>query len=107
MTRIEPLQKAAETAEQRTLLEGVRGNLGTTPNLLRVLAHSPAALRSYLKQSSALRNGVLSPKLAEQIAIAVSGANGCDYCAAAHSSFARRAGVSSEELDRNLHGGSG
>ena len=40
----------------------------------------------------------------EQIALTVAGANGCDYCASAHSSIGAQLGIASDELDRNLLG---
>ena len=41
---------------------------------------------------------ILDPKTKELIAIAVSAANGCEYCVAAHSASARQAGVTDEEI---------
>jgi AhpD family alkylhydroperoxidase len=63
-------------------------------------------LEGYLAFNSALGRGVLPAGLREQIAVAVAGANECDYCASAHTALGKGAGVSAEELARNLQGGS-
>lgn len=48
MPRIRPLDPAAAEGKAKQLLDGVQKALGTTPNLMRSLAHSPAALGAYL-----------------------------------------------------------
>lgn len=104
MSRIQPVEAEQETVEQKALLELAHDQLGAIPNLTRVLAHAPAALRAYLGQNAALQEGILDERLAEQLAVAVGGANGCDYCASAHTMLAAGAGVSADELSQNLHG---
>ena len=46
----------------------------------------------------------LSPRLREQIALATAGANGCGYCASAHTFLGKSLGVDEQELERNLSG---
>ena len=104
MSRIKPLEKQEIERDQRGLLEEARSIFGSTPNFLHVLAHSPAALRAYLGQVSFLSNGSLGPQMAAKLALTVSGANGSDYCASAHSALASNAGVSKEALAESLHG---
>ena len=91
-----PADPAAE------LLAAVKKKLGTVPNILSTLANSPAALEAYLAFSGALDNGLLSKALREQIALAVAGANECDYCASAHTFIAKSLGVENGEATRNL-----
>lgn len=69
-----------------------------TPNLMKVLAHSPAALQAYLDFVGALAGGVLDPKVREQIALTVGTANGCEYCVSAHTARSKGAGLSGDEL---------
>ena len=68
----------------RPLLNGVKAQLGSVPNLFRVLANSPAALGGYLGLNGALAKGALDPRTRERIALAVAEVNGCGYCLAAH-----------------------
>jgi AhpD family alkylhydroperoxidase len=62
------------------------------PNVFRVLAHAPAVLASYMQSSVALGKTSFSALKKESIFLATSQANGCDYCLAAHTLFASKAG---------------
>ena len=104
MQRISALNLDETPAASRALLEGVQRKIGIAPNLFRTMAHSSAALRAYLSQSEALSAGVLSAGIREQIALAIAGANQCDYCASAHTLMGRAAGVEDAELALNLGG---
>ena len=68
------------------------------------MAHSPAVLESYLNFRPALGSGSLSPQVREQIALAVSNANECLYCASAHMAIGKNLGVAEIELIENLQG---
>ncbi|MGO9172839.1 MAG: carboxymuconolactone decarboxylase family protein [Rhodomicrobium sp.] len=72
-------------AASRPLLEAVKKQLGTIPNLFRLVSNSPAALEGYLGLSGALAKGELSPATRERIALAIAEINGCNYCLSAHS----------------------
>src|SRR3546814_18508482 len=48
----------------------------------------------------ALGGGTLSPKVGEQIAVAIANRNRCEYCLAAHTALGRKAGASAEEMSR-------
>lgn len=104
MPRIQPIDHATATGQAKELLDGVKGAVGMVPNLYATFAQSPAVLEGYLGLSGALGKGVLSPALREQIALVVAGANGCDYCASAHTALGKMAGVEEGELTRNLAG---
>ena len=104
MPRLTPIDPAQAEGKAKALLDGVQKALGTTPNLLRTLAHSPAALQAYLDLGKALGGGSLSAKTREAIALTVAGENGCDYCASAHTAIGRQLGVAASELARNLEG---
>jgi uncharacterized peroxidase-related enzyme len=99
MMRIAPIEPATTTGQVRTLLSGVQKKHGFLPTLMRVLAHSPAALDGYLSFSAAPANGVLSRQLRERIAIAVAKANSCDCCLAGHRYYGRQSGLSEDELE--------
>lgn len=77
------LDAAPEAA--RPLLEAVSKQLGSVPNLFRLVANSPATLEGYLGLNGALGRGQLPLAVREGIALAVAEANGCGYCLAAHS----------------------
>ena len=85
MSRI-PTPATVDAAPQaaHALLNGVKAQLGSVPNLFRVLANSPAALGGYLGLHGALAKGALDARMRERIALAVAAVNGCGYCLAAH-----------------------
>ena len=102
MPRIQPIDPAQAEGKAKALLDGVHKTLGMTPNLMRTMANSPAVLDAYLGFGKALAGGSLSARLREQIALAVAGANGCEYCAAAHTALGKMLGLDSAELAANL-----
>lgn len=94
-------------AASRPLLEAVNKQLGTVPNLMKVLGNSPAALGGYLGLSGALGKGTLGAKTGERIALAVAEFNGCNYCLAAHSYLGKHlAKLDDAEIHANRSGGS-
>ena len=98
MSRIQLVDPESAEGKQKELLDGVQKKLGMTPNLLRGLANSPAALQTYLSASTALGEGNLSAQLREQIALAVAESNNCDYCLAAHSAVGKMVGLNQDEI---------
>ena len=81
--------------------------LGSVPNLFRVVGNSPAALEGYLGLNGALGKGRLEAKTRERIALAVAELNGCDYCLSAHSYLGKNlAKLDDAEMLANREGGS-
>ncbi len=79
-----PAVDAAPSASQ-PLLAAVKQQIGMVPNLMKVLAHSPAGLGAYLGLSGATAGGTLDGAVRERIALTTAEANGCEYCLSAHS----------------------
>src|SRR5262249_58859171 len=86
------------TGRAKDLREAVNARLGLVPNMMRVMANAPAVLDGYLGLSGGLDKGVLSAGTREQLALAVSQANRCDYCVAAHAAIARAVGLTAEQV---------
>jgi uncharacterized peroxidase-related enzyme len=85
----------------------VQKQLGSVPNLFRLVSTSPAVLEGWLAFSAALGKGRLSAQTRERIALAVSEVNGCGYCLSAHSYLAKRvAKLDDAEITANRNGGS-
>ncbi|WP_067548879.1 carboxymuconolactone decarboxylase family protein [Nocardia crassostreae] len=73
--------------------------LGVTPNLVKAMANSPAALAAYLDFQVALRGGTLCTATHERIALLVAQENECDYELSVHSYLgAEVAGLSAEQI---------
>ena len=86
MTRVAtPATIADAPLAAQPLLEAVKKQIGSVPNLFRMVANSPAALEGYLGRSGALAKGALPAATRERVALAVAQINGCDYCLSAHS----------------------
>ncbi len=98
MPRLQILNPEIATGQAQRLLKGVESKLGFAPNIMRTMANSPSVLQGYLDFSGALSKGSLSSKLREQIVLAVSEVNDCQYCLAAHSAIERSVGLREEAL---------
>lgn len=108
MSRITiPESIEAAPASGRPQLEAVRKQLGSVPNLFRLVANSPPALEGYLGMSGALTKGSLPAQTRERIALAVAQINDCGYCLSAHSFLGKNlAQLSDAEIAANRRGGS-
>jgi len=108
MSRI-PTPATVEDAPEaaQPLLAAVQNQLGSVPNLFRLVSNSPAALEGYLGMNAALGRGRLPAPTRERIALAVAEINGCDYCLSAHSYLATNlAKLDAAEIAANRAGGS-
>lgn len=106
MSMIAAVDSARAMPESKQLLDAVQAKLGMTPNLFKVMAHSPKVLGAYLGFSEALGNGKLDAKLRERIALAVAEQNRCGYCLSAHVAIGKMVGLDEGEIDRARDGGS-
>ena len=104
MPRLNSVDPETAQGKAKLLLDGVQKSLGMTPNIMRAMANSPAALDAYLGLLNALGGASIDAKTRESIALATSGANGCDYCASAHTALGKMLGLSDEEAQANLYG---
>lgn len=98
MPRMEPIEPRFSADRVAELLNGVQARLGMIPNLLLVIANSPAVLEGFLSLQNALERGVLSPRLRRQISLAVAELDGSECSATAHAVFGRALGLSDEEI---------
>lgn len=89
------------------MLEAVKKQLGSVPNIFRIVSASPAALEGYLALNGALGKGAIDGKTRERIALAVAELNGCSYCLSAHTYLAKNmAGLDDTEISANRRGAS-
>ena len=64
----------------------------------RALAHDPKTLRrTWESLQEVMAPGALDPKMKEMLYVAVSIANGCDYCIHSHTAAARAKGMTDAE----------
>lgn len=99
MSRINPIDRNTTNEVVRRNFDAIEKQLDMVPNMMRTIAQSPEVLAGYLGLSGALGRGALPASLREQIALAVSEANACDYCLSAHSALGRGTGLSDDQID--------
>ena len=104
MSRINQVDPAAAEGKAQELLGVVKKKLGAAINITRVMANQPAVLEGYLNLSGAIAGGAFSPKTREAISLALAGANGCEYCASAHTFISGSLKVDADEISRQIRG---
>lgn len=97
MPRIQPVDYKSSDSPAAELLRSVNKNMGTVPNLIATMAHSPAVAKGYLSFSQSLSAGKLPSRLREQISLVVGETNNCDYCISAHTELGKRVGLTEPE----------
>ncbi len=94
-------------AASQDLLNAVKAQLGSVPNMFRLLANSPTTLEGFLGLNGAMGKGSLSAPTRERLALAIAEINGCDYCLAAHTYLGQNlAKLTEAEIAANRKGGS-
>jgi AhpD family alkylhydroperoxidase len=72
-------------------------------NFWKALAvHPPTLRRTWESVKEVMAPGALDPLVKELVYVAVSVANGCEYCIASHTSAARAKGLTEEQLGELL-----
>lgn len=87
------------------VLAKAKAQTGMIPNMYARMANVPGLLETYLTGYAAFRTeSGLSPAEQELVLLAISRANGCTYCVAAHSTIADRTKVPTEVVDAVRNG---
>lgn len=87
------------SAEVLAVFDDIRATRGTDfiNNFWRALAHDPALLKAtWERLKEVMGPGHLDPLVKEMLYIAVSVANGCEYCIHSHTAAARAKGMTVE-----------
>ena len=85
--------KSSAPSEARPLLEKAESGYGFVPNLLGVMAESPALLEAYMTMNQIFEKTDFSASERQVVLLAVSEDNECGYCTAAHTAIASMQGV--------------
>ncbi|WP_300546933.1 carboxymuconolactone decarboxylase family protein [Roseovarius sp.] len=104
MARISQVSDTTATPEASALFSAIKGKIGMVPNLYRVAANQPSVLAAMLGLNETLAGGAFDDRTREAIALAVAGANACDYCASAHSAISAGLKVAPEAIRDHLGG---
>lgn len=84
-------------AKSQEIFDQLESGLGMVPNLYAAIGYSSNALSSFLAFSDSASKGSFNNKEIEAIKLAVSEANNCAYCKAAHTAIAKMNGYSDDE----------
>jgi uncharacterized peroxidase-related enzyme len=98
MSRLNVLPADEPSAEVQGALDQIGAQFGFVPNMFTMLASNPTVLDVVMTvQTKASR--LLDAKTRHAIALAVSEANGCDYCLALHTAGSQQGGMSVEDIE--------
>lgn len=83
-----------------SVLRGARARTGMIPNMYARMANVPGLLEAYLSGYERFRSDSAFSRIEQEVVLlAISRANGCTYCMAAHSALADKARVPTEITD--------
>lgn len=98
MARLPIQDVPSATGTTKQIFDALQRQLGTVPNMARVMATAPAVLQAYAQFHAALAGGTLPVKVREQIALLAADRNRCEYCLAAHSAIGALVGLAPAQM---------
>jgi AhpD family alkylhydroperoxidase len=101
MSTVNLIEYAQASDEVRAVFDDIKRtrNLPDVNNFWKVLANHPATLkRTWESLKEVMAPGALDPLMKEMLYIAVSVAQGCEYCIASHTAAAKKRGMTDEML---------
>lgn len=101
MSTVPVLSDDALSPEAAAVFADIRATRNTdfVNNFWRALANDPALLkRTWESLKAVMGPGALDPKVKEMLYVAVSIANGCEYCVRSHTTAARAKGMTEAEF---------
>jgi AhpD family alkylhydroperoxidase len=96
-----PIEYAEASPEVRAVYDDIMATrrIDWINNFWKAAANHPAVMkRTWQTLKEVMAPGALDPMIKEMLYLAVSMANGCDYCIASHTASARKAGMSETML---------
>jgi AhpD family alkylhydroperoxidase len=99
MGTVRLLSDEEASAEALAVFDDIRRTRGTdyVNNFWRALAHDPALLKAtWERVKVVMAPGALDPLVKELLYVAVSTANGCEYCVHSHTAAAKAKGMTPE-----------
>ena len=86
-------------AESRALLNEAKAHYGFIPNAIGAMAESPAVLEAYLTLDNLIAKTDFTAAEQHVLLLAITREYECGYCVAAHSAFAKMAGLPPEQVE--------
>ncbi len=98
MDRIAPVLPEKANSQIKPLYEEIQKKMGNVPNIFKNMGNSPLLLQAFLALSEKTAQTKLSPQLKTEIALAVSQANDCNYCLAAHTQVSKSQRIPDQDV---------
>ena len=102
--RLNPVAPESAQGDVKQIYDTLQKKMNALPNIFKNMGNSPAVLKGYMALSDAASQTSLSPKLREQISLAVGQANQCGYCLSAHTVIGQTVGLQSDEMQQARKG---
>jgi uncharacterized peroxidase-related enzyme len=100
MPVVDPIPPEKASEDLRETYDSLSKRAGRVPDFYGVMAHHPAALKSFLPlYASVMNEGTLERRYKELAYLKTSLLNGCEYCMRAHTPGAKRAGITAEQIE--------
>jgi len=80
------------------VMDAYTERFGFIPNLIGILAESPAAVKAYAQTYELLSETDFTPAEQQLLYLTISRANGCTYCVAAHTMGGKMVGLDDETI---------
>lgn len=107
MSRLPLIDPALAAGETREVLDSAKATFGAVPNMIRAMANSPAAAKTFVDAFKTLGKGLLDGRAREAVALAVAQVNRCDYCLSAHTAIGKMHGLKDAQISGARHGTTG
>lgn len=91
-------------AESHALLNQAQAHYGFIPNAIGAMAESPPVLQAYLTLDGLLSKTAFTDAERHVLLLAITREFECSYCVAAHSAFAKMAGLPAEQVEQLRRG---
>ncbi|HZE95845.1 MAG TPA: peroxidase-related enzyme [Planctomycetota bacterium] len=99
MARVAAIEPAKADPSLKDLFDDFLRERGAVPNMFRTLAHDPKLLQTWFDMFRAtLREGEVTTRVKEMVAVRVSHLNQSRYCLGSHTGLAKRFGVTEQQL---------
>lgn len=99
MARVAAIEPAQADPSLKDLFADFLRERGAVPNMFRTLAHDPRLLQTWFDMFRAtLREGEVTTRVKEMVAVRVSHLNQSRYCLGSHTGLAKRFGVTEAQV---------
>jgi uncharacterized peroxidase-related enzyme len=97
-SRFQPVTPEQAPAPVKEIYATLKSKMGSVLNTFQNMGQSPVVLEAYIAIAQAVNRSSLPEKVRQEIALATSQYNKCNYCLAAHTAIAKKQGLSEQDI---------